>query len=713
MLTNIVIRTHTAEVDRDVVTGNKLINDYEILDELGRGEHGKVKLGRNVITRQQVAIKIVQRYSKRRRLGKLGNPEDKVKKEVAILKKARHPNVVGLLEVIDDLNSQKVYIVLEHVENGEIIWRKKGLREIVHVDKIRLEREKRGLSDTPAFVEESQQYVRTAQLLRYQREKARQRRQAHAATVQQYHIPAWSLEHGGESDDEQAPEITITRTPSRSAENPDDFQRSPDQSLHSSSLDSDSHVPESVLSTFDGTIYDANAGGAFGRRFSSASSGFGYAPSEPEWQSDDDEMSYVPCLTVDEARSAFRDAVLGLEYLHYQGIIHRDIKPANLLMTSDHRVKISDFGVSYLGRPLRNDDEEQDVSEREALELDDARELSKTVGTPAFYAPELCYTGDDFVDAIGSVPKITGAIDVWSLGVTLYGMIFGRLPFVTDDDFSMFQSIVRKEVYIPRKRLKPVERNDQQARDRSSHDTRPEHVLAYEDIDVELYDLLKRILTKDPVKRITIKEIKHHPWFLHGLPNPRAWVEDTDPAYQSMGRRIEVSNEEVTSAVSKVPFMERVRSNVARWSTYLTGRGKDKQKGECASKKTTSGSPGLTTSPPSAATVSSLSVDGYISGHSQTTTQPSVPSGASSVSGNGFHAKEEKEIKPKTPDQSNLRVSETVKTNGSEPARRQYDDDGSRSYCSDEDESEDEGLVMFGKKPPPSRPCPDRRLTAD
>lgn len=72
--------THTAEVDRDLVTGNKLINQYEILEELGRGEHGKVKLGRHVTTRQKVAIKIVQRYSKRRRLGKLGNPEDKVKK---------------------------------------------------------------------------------------------------------------------------------------------------------------------------------------------------------------------------------------------------------------------------------------------------------------------------------------------------------------------------------------------------------------------------------------------------------------------------------------------------------------------------------------------------------------------------------------------------------------------------------------------------------
>lgn len=563
-------------MDVDQVTGNKVINQYEILEELGRGEHGKVKLGRHVATRQQVAIKIVQRYSKRRRLGKLGNPEDKVKKEVAILKKARHPNVVSLLEVIDDPNRQKVYIVLEYVEHGEIIWRRKGLREIVHVDKLRFEREKAGISDTPAFLEESRQYIRTAQRLRNQREKARELRQAQAAYARQHAVPAWSLEHGAESDDDDddddglGPGLSIARTSSRSMRSYDDFQYSPNTSIH-----------DSALAAIEGSMYGAYTDYPFDRRFSTASSGLGYAPSEPEAEefSDDDDMSYVPCLTISEARNAFRDSVLGLEYLHYQGIIHRDIKPANLLVTSNHHVKISDFGVSYLGRPMRDEEEEQ-VTEMDATELDDARELSKTVGTPAFYAPELCYTGDDFVDSIGSIPKITGSIDVWSLGVTLYGMVFGRLPFVSDDEYSMFQTIVKKEVFIPRKRLKPVEDDpatvSQWPRAVNSSSKRPQEELVYEDICDELYDLLKRLLTKDPVKRITLKEIKHHPWVLHGLPNPRTWVEETDPSYQSMGKRIEVSKEEVTSAVSKVPFIQRVRSNVAKWSNYLTGRSKDK-----------------------------------------------------------------------------------------------------------------------------------------
>lgn len=568
MLTD--FRTHTAEVEFHAETGNKLINDYEILGELGRGEHGKVKLGRHLRTGQQVAIKIVQRYSKRRRLGRLGNPEDKVKKEVAILKKARHPNVVSLLEVIDDPNRQKVYIVLEFVENGEILWRKRGLKEIVTVDKRRLERERRGIPDSPSFIEESQHYVRTAQMRRQQRDAARKRR----ATAS-YHtgIPAWSLEHGGESDNESLHDQPISQQPMRPSPNPSFVSTS----------DLDSRMRESVLSAVEGSMYGPYAPDAgLERRQSTASSIFGYAPSEVDWRSDDDDLTFVPCLTLAEARSAFRDAVLGLEYLHYQGIIHRDIKPANLLVTAGSLVKISDFGVSYLGRPIRDDDEEQ-VTETDATELDDARELSKTVGTPAFYAPELCYTGTEFETSIGRVPKITGAIDVWSLGVTLYGMIFGRLPFVSDDEFGLFQNIVKNEVSIPNKRLKAVEVEPPSAEGAPFYfvmnsNKRMEDELVYEDIDDELHDLLKRLLYKDPTKRITLKEIKHHPWVLRDISDPKAWVEETDPAYQSKGKKIEVSNDEVTKAVTKMPFIERVRSNVAKWGGSIFSRTRESRK---------------------------------------------------------------------------------------------------------------------------------------
>ena len=89
-------------MDFDPISGRKSINNYEIIDEIGRGTHGKVKLGRDLTTDEYVAIKIVERHS-RPRLGKVIREEDeKVRREIAILKKCRHPNVVRLIEVIDD-----------------------------------------------------------------------------------------------------------------------------------------------------------------------------------------------------------------------------------------------------------------------------------------------------------------------------------------------------------------------------------------------------------------------------------------------------------------------------------------------------------------------------------------------------------------------------------------------------------------------------------
>lgn len=137
--------THTADVDVDPISGRKIINQYEILDELGRGVHGKVKLGRNLETDEHVAIKIVDRLSRKRKLGKSDKPVDKIKREIAILKKARHPNIVGLLEVIDDPAKKKIYIILEHVEMGEVKWRTEGDDAIVIVQYRRSLRESMGI----------------------------------------------------------------------------------------------------------------------------------------------------------------------------------------------------------------------------------------------------------------------------------------------------------------------------------------------------------------------------------------------------------------------------------------------------------------------------------------------------------------------------------------------------------------------------------------
>ncbi|KAI5299335.1 hypothetical protein KEM55_002294 [Ascosphaera atra] len=192
--------THTAAVEVNEQTGNKLINEYEIIGELGRGEHGKVKLGIHGITGRKVAIKIVRRHSKSRRLGKAANSEDNVKKEVAILKKARHPNIVSLLEVIDDPSQLKAYIVLEYVENGEIIWRRRGLEEISIVDRKRIEREKKGLPESHSFIVESLQFVEAARHLRAQSRRTGDLTNLDNSTTNSG-VQAWSLEHGGDAEE--------------------------------------------------------------------------------------------------------------------------------------------------------------------------------------------------------------------------------------------------------------------------------------------------------------------------------------------------------------------------------------------------------------------------------------------------------------------------------------------------------------------------------
>jgi serine/threonine protein kinase len=81
------------------------------LGDIGAGVHGKVKKAKDLDTGETVAIKIINRVTKKR----LGNydpneQENKIKREIAIMKKCHHPNIVNLIEVIDNPNSQRVYL---------------------------------------------------------------------------------------------------------------------------------------------------------------------------------------------------------------------------------------------------------------------------------------------------------------------------------------------------------------------------------------------------------------------------------------------------------------------------------------------------------------------------------------------------------------------------------------------------------------------------
>uniref|UniRef100_A0AAY3ZW51 calcium/calmodulin-dependent protein kinase n=1 Tax=Denticeps clupeoides TaxID=299321 RepID=A0AAY3ZW51_9TELE len=198
----------------------------------------------------------------------------------------------------------------------------------------------------------------------------------------------------------------------------------------------------------------------------------------------------------EQARFYFQDLLRGIEYLHYQKIIHRDIKPSNLLVGEDGHIKIADFGVS------------NQFEGADAL-------LTSTVGTPAFLAPEtLSETRKNFSGK---------ALDVWAMGVTLYCFDFGVCPFMDERILSLHQKI----------RTQPVELPDA-------------------DVSDDLKDLLLKMLDKNPETRITVPQIKVHPWVTrHG-------AEPLPPEDDNCCTLIEVTEEEVENSVKHIPSLATV-----------------------------------------------------------------------------------------------------------------------------------------------------------
>eukprot|EP00755_Sulcionema_specki_P010326 Sspe_Gene.63::Locus_22_Transcript_2_2_Confidence_0.667_Length_3961::g.63::m.63 len=197
------------------------------------------------------------------------------------------------------------------------------------------------------------------------------------------------------------------------------------------------------------------------------------------------------CTPIEPARVAkyTRGIVSGLGYLHKHNIIHRDIKPSNILLDTDDNVYLCDFGVSAI---VNGDDDR----------------ISGVEGTPYFLSPEIC-RGDGAVHG-----KVA---DIWALGVTVYVMLFGKVPFRPPPNseprlrsFNTMNAIQNDPVQVPPGTDKRIE------------------------------NLVTRMLNKSPANRITLQGIKEHEFIT------RCGGRHTSVQYNP----IIISDEDVNQAVS-------------------------------------------------------------------------------------------------------------------------------------------------------------------
>jgi len=175
---------------------------------------------------------------------------------------------------------------------------------------------------------------------------------------------------------------------------------------------------------------------------------------------DEHAKTWIPgkdIFTEIEAQRIAKDIVKGLDYLHSNHIVHRDIKPQNIFLDEQGWAKIGDFGWA-----------ETFLAENDTV--------TETKGTYLFLSPECC---DPKIERYSGT-----ASDIWSFGVTLYALVFNKLPFYAETEVEILETIYKTKLKMNNKRK----------------------------ISKSLEELLRRWLDKNPETRIKMSELKNNDW---------------------------------------------------------------------------------------------------------------------------------------------------------------------------------------------------------
>jgi RAC serine/threonine-protein kinase len=160
-------------------------------------------------------------------------------------------------------------------------------------------------------------------------------------------------------------------------------------------------------------------------------------------------------LPEDRVRFYSAEIVLGLEYLHNNGILYRDLKPENVLLSEDGHAILTDFGIAKEGLIAAND------------------RTATFCGTPEYLAPEVL-KGE----------RYGKAIDWWSFGTIIFEMLRGSPPFYNSSVQAMYRAILEKDPPYP------------------------------DDCSPQALAIMRACIERDPVKRLQDpKQIKAHPFF--------------------------------------------------------------------------------------------------------------------------------------------------------------------------------------------------------
>ena len=178
--------------------------------------------------------------------------------------------------------------------------------------------------------------------------------------------------------------------------------------------------------------------------------------------------SDTPKFTENEAKAIFSQVCKGIEYLHSNNIIHHDIKPQNIFLFSDGRVVLADFSHSIM--------------------LDSPNDIITTTQTTLpFCSPE----------SLSNSAYHGKKADIWALGITLYFMIYGCLPFFDVDN----NSHVASQFYKLSQQIinEPVQYDPKIS------------------ISDDLKDLFQKMLEKNSDIRLDIYQVLQHPWLKQSM----------------------------------------------------------------------------------------------------------------------------------------------------------------------------------------------------